>query len=163
MKAITPEGAKVNAPADFTYTASDKKDEEGTVRFESRSRRGVGILTVTFDTKALQSYFMAGGGGDFYGEGFICDLGTPWSISGSGVVMEFSPSGGGGGSYSYSGVMGPATVYGGEAYEVTYTDGEVTGIHGWGVGTVVVGGMAASGGGDDYYTLTPVPRPAECG
>ena len=74
VKAITPEGSKVNAPADFTYTASDKKDEEGTVRFESRSRRGVGILTVTFDTKALQSYFMAGGGGDFYGEGFICDL-----------------------------------------------------------------------------------------
>lgn len=163
VKAITPEGAKVDAPADFSYTASDKKDEEGTVRFESRSRRGVGILTVTFDTKTPQSYFMAGGGGDFYGEGFICDLNSPWSISGSGVVMEFSPSGGGGGSYSYSGVMGPAVVYGGEAYEVTYTDGEVTGIHGWGVGTVEVGGLSSSGGGDEYYTLTPIDRPADCG
>lgn len=114
-KSITPQGTKVPAPADFTYTAPSKKDEEGTVRFEARSRRGVGLLSVTFDTRAQQSYSMEGGGGDFYGTGIICDLGTPWQIEGSGVVMTFMPASSTGGSYSYQGNMGGVAVHGGEA------------------------------------------------
>ncbi len=155
-ESVTPSGTKVKADAKFTYTAPDKKDQTGTVHFESRSKRGVGKLDATLDTKDLRAYSAVGGGGDFQGSGIVCDITKPFTISGSGVTMQFTPTGVAGGTYSYSGSISGFAVSGGESYEVTSVDGVATSIRGYGVGSVETPIGTQSGYGEENYTLTPL-------
>ena len=150
---LEPSG-KVRADATFSYKAPGEKDKSASIAFEARSKRGVGKANVEFDTKAQRAYRVAGGGGQFYGTGTICDLEKPFTISGSGVTMRFTPSSAQGGSYSYSGNMSGFAVWGGTSYSVSADEngGSMTGT---GNGCVKTPMGTRCRNGTEQYTLTP--------
>ena len=113
----SPSGTKVKADATFTYTAPPEAQQTGDVSLEARSRRGVAKASLHFDTYPL-SFVAEGGGGDFKGIGVICDLREPFTISGSGLTLSFTPSSETGGSYTLSGKAAGATWSGGGTYKV---------------------------------------------
>ena len=114
---VEPAGSKVKADASFTYTAPPEAQQTGDVSLEARSRRGVAKASLHFDTYPL-AFVAEGGGGDFKGTGVICDLREPFTISGTGLTLSFSPSGETGGSYTLSGKAAGATWSGGGTYKV---------------------------------------------
>ena len=114
---VEPAGSKVKADASFTYTAPPEAQQTGDVSLEARSRRGVAKASLHFDTYPL-SFVAEGGGGDFKGTGVICDLREPFTISGTGLTLSFTPSGETGGSYTLSGKAAGATWSGGGTYKV---------------------------------------------
>lgn len=147
-------GGKVRADATYTYKAPDEKDKSASIAFESRSRRGVGRASAEFDTKAQHAYRVSGGGGQFHGSGTICDLEKPFTISGSGVTIQFTPSSAQGGSYTYSGNMSGFAVWGGTSYTVSADEngGSMTGT---GNGCVQTPMGTRCRGGTEKYTLVP--------
>ena len=70
---ITVKKALERVPG-VTEAKVDFDKKTASISFESRSKRGVGKATLDFDTKALRSYRMEGGAGDFHGVGQVCDL-----------------------------------------------------------------------------------------
>ena len=151
---LTPSSGKVPADAEYQYAGPDKKDEEAGIAFEARSRRGVGRAALDFDTKRKRAYHVAGGADAFYGTGTICDLEAPFTVSGSGVVMQFTPSSEQGGSYAYKGNMSGFAVWGGTSYTVSADEngGSMTGT---GTGCVRTPMGTRCKGGTEKYTLTP--------
>jgi len=121
-KSVSPSGEKVKADAQFTYTAPSEKDKEGVVHFEARSKRGVASADVTFDTRK-NPYSIEGGGGDLHFKGTICDLGAPFSASGTnwGLTLDFTPSSRTAGTYTLSGTAGGVPWTGNGNYTVTIT------------------------------------------
>lgn len=156
-KSVSPEGQKVKADATFTYTAPGERDKDGTVHLEARSKRGVGILDVTLDTKA-KAYTISGGGGDLSFSGQTCDIGKPFSISGQGITIGFTPSSTAAGSYTFTGFAG-GTWSGGGSYTATFTSGggslQTNGTH-----TVSTPVGSFSNPGLMNFTLTPLK---DCG
>jgi len=118
---VAPAGTKVPADATFTYVAPSAPEETGTVALESRSKRGVGKASVRFDTYPL-SFAAEGGGGEFHGTGVICDLREPFTISGSGLKLSFTPTDAGAGSYKLSGNAGGVSWSGNGSYTVALND-----------------------------------------
>jgi hypothetical protein len=114
---VEPSGTKVKADATFTYTAPPEAQQTGEVALEARSKRGVAKASVRFDTYPL-SFVAEGGGGDFRGSGVICDLREPFTISGSGLTLSFTPTDRAGGSYTISGKAGGAAWSGGGQYKI---------------------------------------------
>lgn len=151
---LEPSG-KVRADAKYNYKAPEEKDKAASIAFESRSKRGVGRASAEFDTKAARAYSAAGGGGQFHGTGTICDLEQPFTISGSGVTIKFSPSSAQGGSYSYAGNMSGFAVWGGTGYTVSADESGGT-LTGSGVGCVATPKGTFCRGGTEKYTLTPI-------
>lgn len=151
---LQPASGKVPADAKYQYAGPDKKDEAASIAFEARSKRGVGKATLAFDTKRVQAYRAVGGGGDFHGSGTICDLSQPFTISGSGVTMKFTPSSEQGGAYSYQGNISGFSVWGGTSYTVSADEngGSMTGT---GTGCVKTPMGTRCNGGTEKYTLTP--------
>ena len=147
-------GGKVRADATYTYKAPDEKDKSASIAFEARSRRGVGRASAEFDTKTQRAYRVSGGGGQFHGSGTICDLEKPFTISGSGVTVQFTPSSAQGGSYTYSGNMSGFAVWGGTSYTVSADEngGSMTGT---GNGCVRTPMGTRCRGGTEKYTLVP--------
>lgn len=151
---LQPSG-KVRADAKYSYKAPEEKDKAASIAFEARSKRGVGRASAEFDTKPPPAYRAAGGGGEFYGTGTICDLEQPFTISGSGVTIKFSPSSASGGSYSYSGNMSGFAVWGGTSYTVS-ADENGGSMNGSGTGCVATPKGTFCRGGTEKYTLTPI-------
>ena len=151
---LQPSG-KVRADAKYSYKAPEEKDKAASIAFEARSKRGVGRASAEFDTKPPPAYRAAGGGGEFYGTGTICDLEKPFTISGSGVTIQFSPSSANGGSYSYSGNMSGFAVWGGTSYTVS-ADENGGSMNGSGTGCVATPKGTFCRGGTEKYTLTPI-------
>ena len=151
---LQPSG-KVRADAKYSYKAPEEKDKAASIAFEARSKRGVGRASAEFDTKPPPAYRAAGGGGEFYGTGTICDLEKPFTISGSGVTIKFSPASASGGSYSYSGNMSGFAVWGGTSYTVS-ADENGGSMNGSGVGCVATPKGTFCRGGTEKYTLTPI-------
>ena len=114
---LDPAGTKLKADADFNYKAPDEKQKKGVVKLEARSKRGVGLAELAFDTGSA-AFLAQGGGGEYDGSGIICDLEAPFKISGSGVVNSFQPTSATGGTYSYKGVMSGIQVWGKGTYTV---------------------------------------------
>ncbi len=104
--------------------------------------------------KCKKSYLISGGAGDFSGTGTICDIEQPWTVSGGGITVTFTPSSAYGGTYAYSGSNSGFAVSGTGEYTVTYADGIAVSIQAGGEGSVSGGGGGASGSGDENYTLT---------
>lgn len=152
-EAVSPSGEKVKADATFTYTAPGERDKDGTVHLEARSKRGVGILDATLDTKA-KAYIIEGGGGDLSFSGQTCDIGKPFSISGQGITIAFTPSSTAGGSYTFTGFAG-GTWSGGGSYTTTFTSGGGT-ITTNGTHTVSTPVGSFTKPGLMYLTLTPI-------
>ena len=114
----------------------------------------MGRASAEFDTKAQHAYRVSGGGGQFHGSGTICDLEKPFTISGSGVTIQFTPSSAQGGSYTYSGNMSGFAVWGGTSYTVSADEngGSMTGT---GNGCVQTPMGTRCRGGTEKYTLVP--------
>ena len=155
-RSISPDGEKVKADATFTYTAPHEKDDSGTVHFEARSKRGVGLADVRFDTNRNKAFLIEGGGGDLSFSGQTCDISNPFSISGTGLTLSFTPKGLTAGSYTISGFAG-ATWSGGGSYDITLKDkgGSMTtsGRH-----TVTSPAGKFTKAGKMTFTLTPVKK-----
>jgi hypothetical protein len=146
---VEPDGSPVPADANSTYTAAPEQDEQGTVSYESRSRRGVGKASITFTTNKPAAYLVVGGLEDWQVNMVVCDVTKPFTLESPGVgVAEFS--GGLSGSYSATGVFNFS--YAG-TYEITLENG--LGTPGGMIATS--GGQIAgeAGSGSEVYVLTP--------
>lgn len=146
---VEPNGSPVPADANSTYTAPDEQGQQGTVSYESRSKRGIGKAEITFSTTKPAAYLVVGGLEDWQVNQVVCDITKPFTLESPGIgTAEFS--GGLSGTYSASGVFD-------FHYEGTY---QVTLENGLGTpGTMVAtsGGSIAgeAGAGSENYTLTP--------
>lgn len=120
---LDPTGAKVDAPATFTYTAADEKDLSGTATFESRSKRGVGKATLTLSTGG-QAYSARGTEGEFTATGTICSLTSQFVLTGSGLTLTFTPNGEWDGTFQLTGFEDGVSFIGDGSYDVTY-DGAI--------------------------------------
>lgn len=146
---VEPNGSPVPADANSTYTAPDEQDKTGTVSYESRSKRGVGLASVTFSTSKPAAYLVVGGLEDWQVSQVVCDVTQAFTLTSPGVgVAEFS--GGLSGTYSATGVFN--FQYAG-TYQITLENG--LGTPGTMVGTS--GGSIAgqAGSGSENYVLTP--------
>lgn len=153
---LQPAGGKVPADAKYAYAGPDKKNEEATITFEARSKRGVGRATLEFDTKRPQAYTAAGGLDEFHGTGTICNLAETFTISGGGNTVTFKPGNEEGGSYSYQGTMRGIGVYGNGTYSVSADENGGT-LTGTGNGCVKTPFGTRCNNGTERYTLTPIP------
>jgi hypothetical protein len=117
---VEPDGSPVPADANSNYTAPDQADQTGNVAYESRSRRGVGKASVTFDTKRRR-YTASGGGTDITISGTVAALNEPFILDGQfiGGVATFSYDGDElGGTLEVSGGGSGATLNGDGAYTI---------------------------------------------
>jgi hypothetical protein len=154
---LTPENEKVKAVATFTYTAPSDKDDWGTVTFESRSKRGVGKASVFFDTRRNRSYSFTGGGGDLSFSGQTCDIGKPFTLTGSGLTLSFDARGFTGGAYTISGSAGGVAWSGGGEYDITLANKGGTMITD-GQHTIQSPAGSFTQPGTMNFTLTAIPR-----
>jgi hypothetical protein len=123
---VDPSGTQVKADATFTYTAPGERQKTGDVALEARSKRGVAKAALHFDT--YDSSFAAdGGGGDFHGSGTICSLTRPFTISGSGLTLDFTPKSETGGTYVLKGRAGGVPWSGSGTYTVRLNGSRNTG------------------------------------
>lgn len=76
---VDPSSSFVAIDAEVTYLAPDEVNQSGTVALESRSRRGVGKATITFDTSAGWKIDQEFQGTRFVGVSCESELG-PWTI-----------------------------------------------------------------------------------
>ena len=90
------------------------------------------------------------------GSGTICDIGAPFNIEGSGVVVKFTPGSTQGGSYSYSGTMSGFAVFGNGTYVVNYRDDLAVGITATGPGSVKTPAGTWTATDTEKYTLNPL-------
>jgi hypothetical protein len=153
---LQPSGGKQRADAKYGYAGPEKKDEIASIEFESRSKRGVGRATLSFDTKAQRAYRAQGGADEFQGTGDICDLTKTFTISGSGVTVTFEPSSSSGGTYHYTGNMSGFAVFGNGTYRVQFQGEAAVAIEATGPGTVKTPRGAVSRVGTETYPLTPI-------
>ena len=153
---VGPAGTKVPADATFTYVAPNAPEEIGIVAMESRSRRGVGKASLRFDTYPL-SFVAEGGGGEFRGTGRICDLREPFTISGTGLKLSFTPSDQASGSYVLTGNAAGAVWSGGGKYSVTLNDAVNSGkLVAQGKNTIQAAGRKYSANAEATFTLRAV-------
>lgn len=151
---LQPQG-KVQADAKFAYANPEKKNERASIAFEARSRRGVGRATLRFDTRRAQPYLAKGGLDEFHGVGIICDLAQPFTISGGGNTVRFTPTGDDAGTYEYSGTMRGIGVHGNGTWSATADERGGT-LKGTGNGCVVTPMGTRCAGGTEVYALTPM-------
>lgn len=116
---VDPSGTKVKADATFTYTAPGERQKTGDVALEARSKRGVAKAALHFDTYDT-SFQAEGGGGDFRGSGTICSLTKPFTISGTGLTLTFTPTSEAGGSYVLTGNAAGVSWSGSGTYTVKF-------------------------------------------
>jgi hypothetical protein len=147
--AVNPSSTPVPADAEFNYEAPSERDRTGTVSLEARSKRGVAKATIDFDTTAAHAYQIVGGLDDFQTNTAVCDVLSPFNLSGGGISVDFS--GGLSGTYTYSGIFSAA---GGGEYLITLPNGPGQ------PGTMVGGGEGTAegreGSGTENYALTPI-------
>lgn len=151
---LQPQG-KVQADAKFTYANPDKRNRKATISFEARSKRGVGRATLEFDTKQVQAYLAKGGLDAFQGVGTICDLGQPFTISGGGNTVSFTPTGDKSGTYTYAGTMQGVGVSGSGKWSAVADENGGT-LKGSGTGCVKTPMGTFCNGGTEVYKLTPM-------
>jgi hypothetical protein len=101
------------------------------------------------------SYSADGGADEFHGTGTICDLAKPFTIAGSGITVQFTPTSETAGSYSYTGSAGGATLSGNGAYTASVTDQGGT-ITASGTGTAETPLGVFSADGTEIYNLTVI-------
>lgn len=154
---LTLNGTKIKADAKYVYVAPEEVDQDATITFESRSKRGIGKAQMSFDTrKKKKAYSISGGAGEFHGTGTTCDLAAQFFIEGSGVTVRFEPSSAKGGRYSYSGNMSGFPVWGHGTYTVNYQGDVAVSIESTGPGSVKTPKGTFSRTGSETYALTPL-------
>lgn len=97
---LQPASGKQRADAKYQYAGPDKKDEQASIAFESRSKRGVGKAELVFDTKEGKAYRITGIGQCTESHD-VCDVSKPFTFSMCGGTMSHNPSSATGGSHSF--------------------------------------------------------------
>jgi hypothetical protein len=159
---LEPASGKVPADAKYAYTGPAKKDEAATIKFEARSKRGVGRATLEFDTKEMHAYRITvfPGCSGVSGKD-VCDLAKPFSIQGVGCgggvtsSMTFTPSGNAAGKMHWKTGVGAISA----DFSGTYTveEGEEVGyLHTTLTGCAMGPGAKACGGTGPSITMTRI-------
>jgi hypothetical protein len=123
---LQPASGKVEADAKYAYVAPEEKETTASVAFESRSKRGVGRVTLDFDTKNARSYRATGTaqGASFNGQ--ICSLERPFVIDVDAITgkwpMEFTPRDGLSGQMTGRYSSDDCTLSGGGPYSASLGD-----------------------------------------
>jgi hypothetical protein len=141
-------------PGTLTHVAPDQRRAKIEIKLTANSRRGRATELLKLSINEDQ-YSIDGGAGEFHGSGTVCDLASPFTVEGSGVVVKFTPSSAQGGSYSYSGTMSSFPVFGQGNYTVKYNGDVAVAITATGPGSVKTPGGVVSGNGTEKYTLQP--------
>lgn len=123
---LQPSTGKVRADARYQYAGPEEKDQQASIAFEARSKRGVGRATLVFDTKAQHAYRISGMG-DCPGPWTVCDVTRPFTFDVCGGTMTHTPDGERSGrqTFQHSGARGSGayTLEGPpEAMTATYTN-----------------------------------------
>jgi hypothetical protein len=152
-QAVEPDGSPVPADASFNYTAPGEPNKSGTVSMTAKSRRGIGKAEITFETSAPAAYTIVGGLDDFQVNQAVCDIMAPFTLSGGGVVANYT--GGLSGTYSYT---GPFNGSGEGTYTISLPNGlgQPGTMQGEGSGQVVTPLGVFSNTGTENFTLTPL-------
>jgi hypothetical protein len=103
------------------------------------------------------AFRMVGGLDELFVDAVVCDIRHPFTVTGSGITLDFTPSGGdplSGGTYEYSGDFGEFSVSGKGTYKVKLSrDGGS--IVSKGKGKVISAVGTFPGQGTERYKLTP--------
>jgi hypothetical protein len=137
-----------HAPAQLTYTAGDQKGDRATIDLVSTSRRGIGKLSGTIKVEQ-QGYRMQGGADELVVDAVVCDLTKPFTVTGSGITLDFVPSSTdptSGGIYSYRGDFKKFKVSGKGTYTVK--------LNGSGEGSLVAKGPGKAKAPAGTFTTT---------
>jgi len=168
---LDPADTKVKADAKFRYVGPEEKEQAASIAFESRSKRGVGRVTLDFDTKGAHRYTMRGGAAGLEFSGEVCDIGEQFYLHSEGehndVNLRFDPQGKDHGIYSYSGTMTEFDhgekftfrVHGKGTYHVQFHGDVAVSVRAEGPGTVETPYGPQTGNGVEQYTLTPLDKP----
>lgn len=175
---VAPSG-RVQADADFTYTAPDERDEQGSVALEARSRRGVATATLGFDTRR-RAWLLTGSIEGVGVEAEKCDGDTgTWHLDFEGATggvtfggtftaeIGASLTGPVQGTFSYSGSgLSGSTAVSGSATVVTAADGSsgtftITSLTADTAGQAGGVGFGSGGTFGPYaFALSPAPEDA---
>lgn len=147
---------KFAGPGSFKHIAVGEKNKTMSIKLRATSRRGADEIILKIDTNE-QQYLIEGGGGEFRGSGVICDITMPFTVRGNAnIVVNFTPSGDRGGSYSYTGSIAGAALFGSGTYAVVY-DGDIpVRVTAGGPGSARGKGGTFTRSDSENYTLTPV-------
>jgi hypothetical protein len=159
---LEPASGKVPADAKYGYTGPANKDEAAAIKFEARSKRGVGRATLEFDTKEMHAYRITvfPGCSGVSGKD-VCDLAKPFSIQGVGCAggvtsgMTFTPSGNAAGKMHWKTGVGVISA----DFSGTYTveEGEEVGyLHTTLTGCAMGPGAKACGGTGPSIMMTRI-------
>jgi hypothetical protein len=100
---------------------------------------------------------MVGGLDDLFVDAVVCDIRQPFTVTGSGITLDYTPSSADplrGGTYVYSGDFGDFSVSGGGTYKVKLSR-KGGSIVAKGKGKVVSAVGTFPGQGTERYKLTP--------
>lgn len=170
---LDPADTKVRADAKFQYVAPAERDQVAAVSFEARSKRGVGLATLDFDTQTGEAYLMTGGAKELHFTGMVCDLEKTFVLRSdrplADVTIRFEPTSRERGQYSYTGTVIAYDknekftfgVHGKGKYEIRF-DGDIA-VSGTaeGPGTVETSLGPQDGYGKEQYVLT-IQEGADC-
>ena len=94
---------KVRADAQFDYMNPGQKDQQASITFEARSRRGVGRATLDFDTKKKGYRIVATGDGACSEPITVCDVSKPFTntVCGGQVTWTHNPTSDRGGEFIF--------------------------------------------------------------
>ena len=96
---LQPASGKVRADAKYQYAGPAKKNEQATIDFVSRSKRGVGKATLEFDTKPNKAYRITGGK---CAESYtVCDITKPFTGRACGATYTHTPTSDTGGTFTF--------------------------------------------------------------
>jgi hypothetical protein len=144
-KSIDPAGRKVPADAKFNYVAPDEAGKSGSVNFEARSKRGVGMATIDFSTKGG---YTASGGSPVSFTGTVPDLTKAFTLQGTGpgftVTFTFTPSSATAGALEYKGSGDGVTIKGTGTYTISGKDPDPLTLHYESNGCATPGGCRAN-------------------
>jgi hypothetical protein len=121
---LQPSSGKVPADAKYGYAGPDQPDQEASISFEARSKRGVGRATLAFDTKPSRAYRITGIG-DCPAPTDVCDTTRPFTYAVCGGTMTHVPTDRRSGThrFTHSGATGSGT------YVLTGPEEEMTGTY----------------------------------
>ena len=148
--------ARFAGPGSFKHVAVGEKNKVMSIKLRATSRRGADEINLKIDT-AERQYSIEGGGGEFHGSGVICDIAKPFTVRGNAnIVVTFTPSGDRGGSYSYTGSIAGAALFGSGTYSVVYGGDVPVRVTPGGPGRARGRGGTFTRSDGESYTLTPV-------
>lgn len=157
QQSVDPAGAKVPAPASFTYLAPAAVRKAADVGLEARSRRGVAKASLHFDTYPA-GYRASGGGNGLVVTGQVELVTEPFELDGTfpggSATFTYTPTSDAAGTVSYRGGGSGAIVTGQGTYTLAGEPGGPLTLTQTTSGCADIGGCRTQ---TEVITLTPLP------